>query len=141
MSNHETMRTLGRIAQVIYPGRDIPQNVLDTVLSRPEAGLALMLKGVSMTKRLGHVVGTLPAPMPRGPISIEDQGGFWLGWYGQRGGARAGAGRPTEVEGAKRMNVTLDEATVEAAKALGNGNLSAGLRAAVKLAASAESKQ
>jgi hypothetical protein len=40
-------------------------------------------------------------------------------------------GAPFQMEEGRRVNVFLDAATIEAAKALGNGNLSAGLRAAV----------
>lgn len=39
-------------------------------------------------------------------------------------------GRPSL--GTRRINVTLDDETVEAARALGNGNLSEGLREAVR---------
>lgn len=42
-------------------------------------------------------------------------------------------GRPVEID-ARRVNVTLDEATIAQAKALGAGNLSAGLREAVRIA-------
>lgn len=50
----------------------------------------------------------------------------------KRGGARPGAGRPAEIEGARRVNVMLDAETIEAAKKIGAGNLSAGIRKAVK---------
>ncbi len=42
------------------------------------------------------------------------------------------AGRPTEID-ARRVNVTLDEVTIEQAKKIGGGNLSAGLREAVRI--------
>lgn len=42
-------------------------------------------------------------------------------------------GRPVEID-ARRVNVTLDEDTIEQAKALGGGNLSLGLRLAVRVA-------
>lgn len=47
---------------------------------------------------------------------------------------RAPPGRPVEID-ARRVNVTLDDETIERAKALGDGNLSAGLREAVRRAA------
>lgn len=47
--------------------------------------------------------------------------------------ATAGVGRPVEID-ARRVNVTLDDETIERAKALGGGNLSAGLREAVRRA-------
>lgn len=55
----------------------------------------------------------------------------------QRGGARPGAGRkaPTSDGGDLiRKTVTLDQRTIDAAKHLGYGELSEGLRLAVKLA-------
>lgn len=59
----------------------------------------------------------------------------------RHGGARPGAGRPAEIEGARRVNVMLDAATIEAAKKLGAGNLSAGIRKAVKEAVVKERKE
>lgn len=53
---------------------------------------------------------------------------------GRKVAAALGAtGRPVTID-ARRVNVTLDEATIERAKALGAGNLSAGLREAVRTA-------
>jgi hypothetical protein len=49
----------------------------------------------------------------------------------KKGGTRPGSGRPA-LEGGRRVNVTLDEATIVQAKALGSGNLSAGVREAVR---------
>lgn len=52
----------------------------------------------------------------------------------QRGGPREGAGRKAEdeAEGTKRYNVSLDAQTVKKAKKLGDGNLSLGIRKAVR---------
>jgi hypothetical protein len=52
----------------------------------------------------------------------------------QHGGPREGAGRKAEdeAEGTARYNVSLDAPTVKKAKKLGEGNLSLGLRKAVK---------
>ena len=47
--------------------------------------------------------------------------------------ALGSTGRPVTID-ARRVNVTLDEVTIEQAKALGAGNLSAGLREAVRIA-------
>ena len=48
-----------------------------------------------------------------------------------RGGKREGAGRPGL--GVKRLNVTLDEDTIETLRALGDGNVSEGIRRAAAL--------
>ncbi|WP_395406328.1 CopG family transcriptional regulator [Pseudoduganella sp. UC29_106] len=40
-------------------------------------------------------------------------------------------GAPPKMDGGHRMNVYLDDATIEAAKRLGNGNISEGIRKAV----------
>ena len=47
----------------------------------------------------------------------------------QRGGKRQGAGRPTEATGpTRRVNVTLDDATLEILRRVGSGNVSEGIR-------------
>lgn len=45
------------------------------------------------------------------------------------------AGRPSEMEGGKRVNVYLDAASLAAAAQLGNGNVSEGIRIALAKAA------
>jgi len=50
------------------------------------------------------------------------------------GGARPGAGRPAAMKDAKRVNLMLDAETIAKASALGNGNVSAGVRSAVAFA-------
>lgn len=42
------------------------------------------------------------------------------------------AGRPAQMQGGKRINVYLDEASLAAAAALGQGNVSEGIRRALK---------
>ena len=56
----------------------------------------------------------------------------------RRGGARPGGGRPAAdgARGMTRRNVTLDDETVDAARKLGDGDLSLGLRRAVIIAIS-----
>ena len=50
----------------------------------------------------------------------------------QHGGIRKGQGRKAEVKGTKRINVSLDPATIEKARKIGGGNnVSLGLRRAV----------
>lgn len=54
---------------------------------------------------------------------------------GKKGGPRDGAGaKPLYAEAMMRFQVMLDAATVEKLKALGGGNLSAGIREAAKRA-------
>jgi hypothetical protein len=50
----------------------------------------------------------------------------------KRGGVREGAGRPAEVKDPRPVTVTLDEAAIEAARDLGGGNISAGIREALR---------
>lgn len=53
---------------------------------------------------------------------------------GGRGGAREGAGRPTELgEPMSRVQVTLDGRTVETLRRFGQGNVSAGIREAARM--------
>ncbi|QEL55569.1 hypothetical protein [Chromobacterium paludis] len=46
-----------------------------------------------------------------------------------------GAGAPPKLQGGSRKNVYLDTASIEIARKLGHGNLSEGIRKALKLAA------
>jgi hypothetical protein len=58
----------------------------------------------------------------------------------QRGGRRANSGRKLIADSAmQRKQVMLDAETIRLAEDLGDGNLSAGLRAAVKRASSHDS--
>ena len=51
----------------------------------------------------------------------------------KHGGKRAGAGaKPAHAKPKRRVNVMLDDATIAKAELIGGGNLSAGLRDAVK---------
>lgn len=43
------------------------------------------------------------------------------------------AGRPSEMDGGKRVNVYLDAESLHAAAKIGNGNVSEGIRKAIKL--------
>jgi hypothetical protein len=54
----------------------------------------------------------------------------------RRGGPRRNAGRKTELNGqpTKRVQLTLDERTVELLKVLGDGNMSRGARVAADVA-------
>ena len=45
------------------------------------------------------------------------------------------SGRPPEISGARRVNTYLDAQSTEIAAELGNGNVSEGIRTALKLAA------
>jgi hypothetical protein len=47
-----------------------------------------------------------------------------------RGGRREGAGRPST--GVRKIQITLDDKTIEKGKKIGEGNLSRGVRIAVK---------
>ena len=49
---------------------------------------------------------------------------------GKRGGKREGAGRPPA--GVRRVQVTLDDETIDKGTNIGDGNLSRGVRIAVK---------
>lgn len=83
----QTMYTLGMIARAIWPGAgDLPQNIIDVVLTRPASGLALMLKHkdnrASKQKAITELVDKLgDVKDPEGGVKGEDQGPFWLGYY------------------------------------------------------------
>lgn len=56
------------------------------------------------------------------------------------GGMRPGAGRKAEVDGLRQVTVTLDPVSIAIAKALGDDNMSLGVREALRLVAEAPSK-
>lgn len=53
----------------------------------------------------------------------------------QRGGARVGAGAKPKIEDGKRVQVYLDAQSQAIASALGGGNVSEGIRKALKIVA------
>lgn len=84
---HEVMRVLGRVARAVYRGEPVPKAVLSVVLTRPAAGLGLMMRRADEDARsaVAELVNGLPDGAMDGidGVAIEDQGGFWLGWYGK----------------------------------------------------------
>jgi hypothetical protein len=48
------------------------------------------------------------------------------------GGARSGAGRRAEVRCTRRITLSIDDETALRARQIGNGNVSAGIRRAVR---------
>lgn len=88
LNAHDTMKVLGQVAQLIYQqqGKPMPQGVQDVVLTKPLTGLAMMQNDLprnkpALTAAIGRIVAQIPSEITNGPVSIEDQGGFWLGWY------------------------------------------------------------
>lgn len=80
-----------------YVPEDFSDTALDTALARPSAGLALLQKEIAAKVRkeaaddLAEGIGQIldgVAEMPLGPIPVEAQGEFWLGYYHQRRGLR-----------------------------------------------------
>ncbi|MCT8281731.1 helix-turn-helix domain-containing protein [Xanthomonas translucens] len=85
-----TMYTLGQIARAVYPQGDIPNAILDTLLTRPAAGLGMLADAApahAMRRTpdkhgdYDKLVGSLPADLTNGPIPVTNQGPFWTGWY------------------------------------------------------------
>lgn len=91
----KTMNILGQVACVIWPNStDIPPTILNTVLVKPASGLALMAKHKENSAEKQAEMGALIDKLqdisdPKGGVSIEDQGGFWLGYYHYAAGQKA----------------------------------------------------
>lgn len=87
----DTMYALGQICRCIWPwgsagDRPVPKNIIDTVLTRPASGLAMMIKHPANTREkqadIAHLVDKLDdINDPPGGIKAEDQGPFWIGYY------------------------------------------------------------
>ncbi len=86
-----TMRTLGQIVRVVFDNEP-PSNILTLLLSKPAKGITLVIKSAEGLRandphrqgqdgRLASLMAKLPAELPPGPISVEMQGPFWLGYY------------------------------------------------------------
>jgi hypothetical protein len=52
----------------------------------------------------------------------------------KRGGARPGAGQYTKIEDLRRINITVQGEDIERARTIGDGNVSLGIRIAVRRA-------
>ncbi len=62
--------------------------ILDTLLVYPAKGFAMLRKrfGQRMTSQhVAPIIEILPSELPRGPVPIEQQGAYWMGYYHQRG--------------------------------------------------------
>ncbi len=89
--DRDTMYTIGMICRAIWPGRgrDIdspPNSIIETVLTRPASGLALMLKHPANTAAKQEMIAELVDKLadihdPEGGVKSEDQGPFWTGYY------------------------------------------------------------
>ncbi len=83
----DTLYALGQVTSILWKNAgDVPQAILDKVLIAPASGLALMLKKSKRTdaqeKEIAAIIDKLDNIYdPDGGISVEDQGGFWLGYY------------------------------------------------------------
>lgn len=79
------MYTLGMICRVVWPDGVIPGPTLDTVLTRPLDGLALIQRSVLAEHReqISDLIDRLPADLsnPGGEVPEHDQMQFWLGSY------------------------------------------------------------
>lgn len=67
--------------------------------------------------------------------SPEDENRYWRGRIEQLPIYYCDAGRPAELEGGKRVNVYLDAESLSIAAEIGDGNVSEGIRSALKIAA------
>jgi hypothetical protein len=73
--------------------------------------------------------------------SPHDPAKYWRGRTGELDVGPGKAGRPTEMEGGKRVNVYLDEASLQRAAELGNGNVSEGIRIALQISADTKGRE
>jgi hypothetical protein len=82
-----TMYTLGQLARAIWPTGDVPTSIMDTILTQPASGLALMMRHraaqVADQEAVTALVAKLPSDLadPDGGVRAEDQGPFWTGYY------------------------------------------------------------
>lgn len=87
MTTSDTMALLGRIARQVYPSTEMPRTELDMILAYPEKGFGLLARH-PFNARGARFASLLPRYLPQ-TCSVEDQWGFWLGWYGRAKRARS----------------------------------------------------
>lgn len=91
-TNDSIMYTLGKLARVIYKDDMIPTNVLTLLLDKPATGVGMLMKSLQARRatdpkhkdhdrRVGQLFDQLPVALPDGPVGVEAQGPFWLGYY------------------------------------------------------------
>lgn len=97
--NTSPLYRLGRVWALArsHSPSDFSDSALDTALARPLAGLALLQKEIAANVR-DEVADDLQEgitqildgveEMPAGPIPVENQGAFWVGYYHQQHGMR-----------------------------------------------------
>ncbi|WP_232629178.1 hypothetical protein [Methylobacterium sp. Leaf118] len=101
--------------------------LLDVLLTRPAVGLPLLLKAFPDAKGDG-ILAILPAGgLPKGPVKIEDQGPYWMGYYHQRGQDQRDLALTTQFTPTvlRQIGETLygpDHWQAEMARALGLGD-------------------
>jgi hypothetical protein len=80
--NDNPLYVLGMICRVVWPDGIIPVDTLETVLTRPLDGLALIQRAVKPEHQdqVGDLVDKLPADID-GRVTDSDQTQFWLGFY------------------------------------------------------------
>lgn len=94
LENANTMYLMGRVVALLEgaypsdPNKELNAGLLDALLMRPATAFPLVLKkfrGRATEQFVARVIAKLPADLPRGPVDVEDQAPYWMGYYHQRG--------------------------------------------------------
>lgn len=89
MNIEKTMHTLGRICRMVWPEvGDADETVVETITKLPAQGFGLLcsthaFQAVMDDPTVERLVSGLPVDMPAGPLKIEHQGPFYIGFYQQ----------------------------------------------------------
>jgi len=85
VTTSDAMYALGQLARAIWPAGDTPASILDALLAQPVTGLALATRHKAAADAdqddLAALIARLPADLTGGPVQIQDQAPFWLGYY------------------------------------------------------------
>lgn len=83
---------IGRLSAIAYPESigDIPAATMSKVFVQPMAAVALLHPHLPRTAEVEEIMDTLD-PDTAGPLKVEAQGPFWLGYYHQRAAGAAAA--------------------------------------------------
>jgi len=89
MNLEKTMHTLGRICRMVWPEvGDADETVVETITKLPAQGFGLLCSTHAFQSAMDdptieRLVSSLPVDLPTGPLKIELQGPFYIGFYQQ----------------------------------------------------------
>jgi hypothetical protein len=83
----EIFYSLGQLSRCIYPDGDVPDAILDVILSQPASGLRLLMRTqqakAAPREEIERLMDKIPRDLadPEEDVKTEDTMPYWLGYY------------------------------------------------------------